>query len=243
MEENLDTFSEDTAQFDAYLRNEMPPELRTAFEARLAADTPFRRAFDLHRALLGSLNRNAEREQWRQRLRDTRNTLPPEQARPVACRWWLLALLLVLAGGLYWFWSQNNPKPVPEPSVPIADQGGSQQDPYSAAGLEHLDQALPVVRVAMRNGAKTATTDAGMATMEVYRTQTSGMSGNFRNNRVQLYLPEKQYQSPETYRLVLLDMDGTETAYLQIGTDFFPLSAEDAWLQKVTDPTVLRWLQ
>lgn len=243
MEENLDTFAENTAQFDAYLRGEMPAGERAVFEARLAADPSFRRAFDQHRALLGSMSRNLEREQWRQRLRDARNAQPPEHARPVAYRWWLLALLLVLAGGLYWFRGQGAGKPAPKPPVPVADQGGKPPELLGADRLERRSLSLPTVLVAVRNNQKTVTPDAAGATLELYQTRTDGAAGNIRGNRAQLYLPEKQYQATENYRLLRLNLDGAETTYLQIGTEFFPLSEEDAWLQKVTDEAVLQWLR
>ncbi len=244
MEDNLDIFAENTAQFDAYLRGDMPPEARVAFEARLAADAPFRDEFDLHRALLGSLKRNQAREHWRERLRASQTTAQPTN-KPAISRWWLLALLLVLAGGLYWFLNHDDIGKHAEPVVPIAGQPGTdpQPPPYGADGIERIALELTVLRIIVRDGKKTAAPGDFKATLEIFKTEETQAAGNIRGDRVQLYLPEKQYKTAASYQLIRLLKDGVEKPILQIGTDFYTLPAADGYLEKIVDAEVLRWLQ
>ena len=79
--------------------------------------------------------------------------------------------------------------------------------------------------------------------MEIFKTEETQAAGNIRGDRVQLYLPEKQYKTAASYQLIRLLKDGVEKPILQIGTDFYTLPAADGYLEKIVDAEVFRWLQ
>ncbi|MFN0016003.1 MAG: anti-sigma factor family protein [Saprospiraceae bacterium] len=258
MEKDFDQYAEQTALFDAYIRGEMPQEQRADFEARLAADEPFRLDFDMHRNLIDSLQRNRERDHWRERLREARQSEPPP-AENALRRWWPLALLLVVAIGLFWFWAQSGiasgpngiapavdslgqtPKKVP--TGPVAGGEGGQSERYGANKLEQTTVAMPVLHVDVKSGQKSTVAVTTKATLNIFLSNEAWASGSIQGDLVRVYLPEKQYRRSESYRLVRLNQEGIQTVFLQIGSAFFPLSEADGYLEKTTDEAVLQWLR
>lgn len=119
MEDNLDKFEENTALFDAYLRGEMPPPQRAEFEARLATDASLQSDFDLHRALLGSMGRNWERERLRGQVQEARqatrdqgkNTGGGQGGKRFLLPLAAILLLLIAGGSIWYFWPEPEPPP------------------------------------------------------------------------------------------------------------------------------------
>ena len=89
-------------QIEAYLNNELTPELRTAWEQRLAEDASLRREQELQRQMHHDFD--AGRLNLRANLRAIMEEEPPSEN--AGKRWWWIGLLgfVLIAGFVVWQW-------------------------------------------------------------------------------------------------------------------------------------------
>lgn len=256
MEDNLDKFTENTALFDAYIRGEMPPGQRAEFEARLAADASLRNDFDLHRALLGSMDRNWERERLREQVKEAREAMlnqgknagGGQQEKRFLLPLAALILLLLVGGSVWYFWPEPEPqdkkkKEQPDNTRPQALNEQPGDETLSGANKEFAYEITSQV-VRITKGQRHEKTGTAYK-IQLHETPENKAVAIFEDAGIRLFFPVGQSPDKSQLRLIELDLEGNTSLYLQNGTQYFEIRKIEGKqeLKPVNDPAIPDWLK
>lgn len=252
MEDNLDKFEENTALFDAFIRGEMPPEQRADFEARLATDPALRSDFDLHRALLGSMARNWERERLRGQVKEARQAARDQGNNagggqhnnrfllPLAA----FFLLLVVGGGIWFFWPEPQPPSPPKPDNPRPQ--ASNEQPSNVLSGANKESAYEIAAQAIRivEGQPLRSTGT-IYLIRILETPENEIVAITESTRIRLFFPSGRTPAKNQLGLIELDLEGKKSLYLKTGTQYFELRKTEGKqeLTPVSDPALQAWLK
>ncbi|MCO6488532.1 MAG: hypothetical protein J5I98_08960 [Phaeodactylibacter sp.] len=232
------------ASIDAYLWDDMAPEERRAFEARLEADPGLRRAFELRKAIREGYRRERLRRETREKIQLARRQ---SRARQWWRRWWALGVILlalaVAAGWWYWGGDKNDGQSEKPPSSeqPVA---GSQegQEEEELLGQGGTGTALvPIQRAVVRDGRLQEVTPAGSQRVAILAGPRK--QAQFGKEALVLYFPEGQAPGRNAVRVAELIVDGKAQWYVGIEGQYFPLEEGDNELVEEGNESIIQWLK
>jgi hypothetical protein len=106
---------------DRYLHNELSPDEKTSFEARLSADPDFRKEVELHRQALEAI-RIAGRESLKRKLARHGIQADAAKKKPISPRWWWLGLISIgIIAAIWLALPEKSPPPAPASPSPAND--------------------------------------------------------------------------------------------------------------------------
>jgi tetratricopeptide (TPR) repeat protein len=135
---------------DRYLRNDLAPEEKAAFEAQLSADPDFRKEVELHRQAVKAI-RQAGRESLKRKLALHGIQADAAKKKPVPRWWWLGLISMIIIVVLWWARTEKAPSPPVPPPVPDSPEGA--REPEQNTSTPEIEQEKPSPPVANKQAA------------------------------------------------------------------------------------------